>query len=95
LLTTSKETITAELFDQVLREVPEDEWVTLEDGLRIRKLPEWMNAVREKQDNGRPGFFLIRPSKEDFEERFEEMMVLLEPIGVEMGAVKIGIPNEW
>lgn len=72
-------------------------WESTDDGLRLPRLPAWLNAKRETQDgdDGKPGVFLVRPGQRDFETRFEEMMELLEPYGVEMGVVKIRIPQEW
>lgn len=67
-----------------------------DEGIRLPKLPDWLNAVREDQwDTRAPGVFLVRPSLEHFRSRFVEMMGLLEAIGVEMGVVKVKIPEGW
>lgn len=58
-------------------------------------LPEWLNAEREFQDDGRPGTFIVRPSKEDFEMRWPEILQTLQPFGMRLGIVKLEIPPEW
>jgi len=58
-------------------------------------LPEWLNAERELQDDGRLGTFIVRPSKEDFEKRWPEILRTLEPFGMRLGIVKLEIPPEW
>ncbi|RPA99642.1 JmjC-domain-containing protein [Choiromyces venosus 120613-1] len=91
-------TIEGELFDKVFiglesQQVSDEEE---EGGIRLPELPDWLNAVRENQcDTGAPGVFLVRPCLKDFRNRFEEMMGLLEAIGVEMGVVKVKIPEGW
>ena len=86
-------TIESQLFDRVF--IDSGAQVCAE-GIRLPKLPEWLNAVREDQlDTRAPGVFLVRPSLEHFRSRFVEMMGLLEAIGVEMGVVKVKIPEGW
>jgi hypothetical protein len=58
-------------------------------------LPDWLNAEREFQDDGSPGTYIVRPNKEDFENRFEEIISILEPFGMKLGVVKLKIPEEW
>lgn len=65
-----------------------------EDGLQLPDAPAWLNIDRERQDDGRWGIFIVRPSKEDIENRWSEIIKALEPIGVEIGAVKIALPSE-
>lgn len=65
-----------------------------EDGLRLPEAPAWLNIDRERQDDGSWGIFIVRPSKEDIENRWPEIIQALEPIGVEIGAVKIALPSE-
>lgn len=65
-----------------------------EDGLWLPNPPAWLNMTRERQDDGSWGVFLARPSKEDVENRWSEIIEAMEPIGIEVGAVKIAIPSE-
>lgn len=58
-------------------------------------LPEWLHAVREVQEDGALGTFLVRPSYEDFRDRFVEMLDILEPFGMRLGALKVEFPEEW
>ncbi|KAI5812415.1 JmjC domain, hydroxylase-domain-containing protein [Pyronema omphalodes] len=58
-------------------------------------LPEWLNAVREIQEDGALGTFLVQPSYEDFRDRFVEMLDILEPFGMRLGALKVKVPEEW
>jgi hypothetical protein len=53
-----------------------------------------LKAVREIQDDGRPGTFVFRPNQKDFETRLPEIMKLIEPIGMKLGVLKIEIPKE-
>lgn len=86
-------TIESQLFDRVFAGL---ETQVYDEGIRLPKLPDWLNAVREDQwDTRAPGVFLVRPSLEHFRSRFVEMMGLLEAIGVEMGVVKVKIPEGW
>lgn len=86
-------TIESQLFDRVF--IDSGAQVCAE-GIRLPKLPDWLNAVREDQlDTRAPGVFLVRPSLEHFRSRFVEMMGVLEAIGVEMGVVKVKIPEGW
>ncbi|CUS10999.1 unnamed protein product [Tuber aestivum] len=86
-------TIECELFDRVFIGL---ETQACNEGERLPRLPDWLNAVREDQwDTRAPGVFLVQPSLEDFRTRFVEMMGVLEAIGVEMGVVKIKIPEGW
>lgn len=57
-------------------------------------MPEWLNVTRERQDDGSLGIFIARPSKKDIKTRWPEIIQALEPIGVEIGAVKIIFPRE-
>lgn len=59
-----------------------------------RLLPDWLNAKREIQDDGRPGTFLVCPNKEDYENRFKEIIKILEPFGMRLGIVKVKVPEE-
>lgn len=68
--------------------------VFTEDGLRLPEMPAWLNITRECQDDGSLGIFIARPSKEDIEKRWPEIIQAMEPIGVEIGAVKVALPNE-
>ncbi|KAL7267483.1 hypothetical protein RUND412_009928 [Rhizina undulata] len=70
------------------------EMITFEDGLTFPKLPSWLHPFRELQDDGSPGIFLVRPSKDDYEGRFREILDHLRPYGLRMGAVKIKVPKE-
>lgn len=58
-------------------------------------IPEWLNAEREFQDDGRPGTYIIRPNKEDFENRWPEILRIMEPFGMRLGIIKCKIPVEW
>ena len=57
-------------------------------------LPEWLHAEREVQDDGRPGCYIIRPGKEDFENRWPEILTIIEPYGMRLGIVKVKVPDE-
>jgi hypothetical protein len=37
----------------------------------------------------------VRPSYEDFRDRFAEMLDVLEPFGMRLGALKVKVPEEW
>ncbi|KAI5788498.1 JmjC domain, hydroxylase-domain-containing protein [Geopyxis carbonaria] len=56
-------------------------------------LPTWLNAEREFQPDGRPGVYIVKPSEEDFKNRFEEILEVLQPIGERLGAIKIKVPD--
>lgn len=71
-----------------------EEMSLTEDGLRLPATPAWMNMTRERQDDGTWGIFIARPSKEDIENRWPEIIQALEPIGIEIGAAKIALPSE-
>lgn len=71
-----------------------EEMSLTEDGLRLPNAPSWLNMTRERQDDGNWGIFIARPSKKDIEMRWPEIIQALEPIGVEIGAVKIAFPSE-
>lgn len=58
-------------------------------------LPEWLHAVREYQDDGAPGTYLISPSREDFENRWREILDAIRPFGMRLGIIKVKVPEEW
>lgn len=88
-------TLNDKLFNKDFVGYTEADMHITEDGLKLPELPAWLNATRERQADGSPGVFLCRPNEEDFQNRFQEMLEALEPIGVEIGATKIAIPVAW
>lgn len=71
-----------------------EEMTLTEDGLWLPDLPAWLNVTRERQDDGSWGVFMVRPSKEDVENRWSEILEAMEPVGIEIGAIKIALPSE-
>ncbi|KAF8243018.1 JmjC-domain-containing protein [Wilcoxina mikolae CBS 423.85] len=58
-------------------------------------IPAWLNAEREYQDDGRPGTYIIKPNRADFEGRWPEILRIMEPFGMRLGIIKCKIPEEW
>ena len=58
-------------------------------------MPAWLDAVRETQDDGSPGTFLVRPSRRNFEERWTEIVEAMRPFGMRLGIIKVRVPPEW
>lgn len=90
-------TVQAKVFDRLEKSVygapkPDKDGCFVFDG---EPLPQWLNAEREMQDDGRLGTYIVKPSKQDFEQRWAEIINIMEPFGMRLGIIKCKIPDGW
>ena len=72
------------LADELFKGLPAEEDVVL---------PDWTNAERETQDDDQPGVYLLKPSRADYDGRFEEMIEAVHAVGQRHGCIKVKVPE--